>query len=446
MMKRVFDGLIVMSLVSACFVLGACASPGGVRGPDGVRVKEERLDGYAEWRAGDMLIVDGQRVLIAPGARFKGKGDARDFGSIPLGYEVKVKGTRIEDGAILASELEARPNNVALFEKQIMSLTDEAESSFRKAGRFYTEDANGEKTTVGRLRRDGPEVERMRAIVDALLPPYIDPGGVRVYVIENDEWNAFAMGNYSIYAYSGLLRDLDDDELAIVLGHELTHASHEHTRRQFKKAMWLQIAALGVSLLAEDIDNKDARAVTQLLVMFGAMTWQNGFGRQIEDQADRVGLRYAYEAGFDVTKGPRLWRRFAKKYGETGKVANFFFGDHSLARQRAQHLENELALNYPEGRKPGGRRPSVAVRSRGGAARRVNRPSSSAASDVAHALKATSSSDDSQGEIRAGMSKADVRRLLGKPEEIATIGREEHWKYSDFSVVFEGGRVTDVEF
>jgi hypothetical protein len=81
------------------------------------------------------------------------------------------------------------------------------------------------------------------------------------------------------------------------------------------------------------------------------MAWSNGYGRNLEDQADRVGLRYAYEAGFDITKGPRLWNRFAKKYGEPGKTANFFFGDHSLSSQRAVALERELALNYPDGPK-----------------------------------------------------------------------------------------------
>ena len=58
---------------------------------------------------------------------------------------------------------------------------------------------------------------------------------MRVYVIENDEWNAFAMGNYSIYVFTGLMDDLDDDELAIVLGHELAHATHEHTRRRSRR-------------------------------------------------------------------------------------------------------------------------------------------------------------------------------------------------------------------
>jgi predicted Zn-dependent protease len=154
------------------------------------------------------------------------------------------------------------------------------------------------------------------------------------------------MGNFSIYVFSGLLDDLDDDEMAIVLGHELAHATHEHTRRQFKKAMWIQLAALGVTAASEDIDDRTSRVVARLLVAFGAVAWQNGYGRDLEDQADRVGLRYAYEAGYDVSRGPELWRRFARKYGEKGKLASFFLANHSLASQRAANLEQEIALNY----------------------------------------------------------------------------------------------------
>src|SRR5262249_30388688 len=156
-----------------------------------------------------------------------------------------------------------------------------------------------------RLYDSGPMVERVERIVDALLPPYIDPDNVRCYVIENPEWNAFAMGNFSIYVFSGLLNDLDDDEVAIVLGHEITHATHEHTRRQFKKQMWIQLAVLGLAVATETVDDANKRAVLGLLTLFGAAAWKNGYGRDCEDQADRVGLRYAFEAGFDIRKGPR---------------------------------------------------------------------------------------------------------------------------------------------
>jgi hypothetical protein len=96
---------------------------------------------------------------------------------------------------------------------------------------------------------------------------------------------------------------MDDDEVAIVLGHELVDASHEHTRRQFKKQMWIQLAALGFAAATENVKNENHKEVLALLGTFGAMAWKNGHGRSLEDQADRVGLRYAYEAGYDITKG-----------------------------------------------------------------------------------------------------------------------------------------------
>lgn len=78
----------------------------------------EHLDGYAEWRQGTEIIVDGQRVRSTAATKFKGSGDAKDFAVIPLGYEVKVTGTRRPDGAVEARTVEARPNGVALFEAE----------------------------------------------------------------------------------------------------------------------------------------------------------------------------------------------------------------------------------------------------------------------------------------------------------------------------------------
>lgn len=317
--------------------------------PNDVQAKDEKVEGYAEWRSGQELVVDGQRVRLAIGGKFRGKGEAQGMDSVPLGYEVTAKGKRSPDGVLIAKKVEAKPNGSALFEDDVKSMTDQAEQEYRRRGAFVQQAKGGRVKSVGRLRETGRDVRRVRRIVDDLLPPYLGPDDVRAYVIENDEWNAFAMGNYSIYVFSGLLDDMDDDEVAIVLGHELAHATHEHTRRQFKQRMWIQLALLGVTGAAEEIDDGKKRALTQLLATFGALALSSGYGRDLEDQADRVGLRYAYEAGYDVTKGPRLWNRFAQKYGESGKVANFFFSDHSQAKVRAANLERELAVNYPDG-------------------------------------------------------------------------------------------------
>ncbi|MCG6921693.1 MAG: M48 family metalloprotease [Acidobacteria bacterium] len=393
--------------------------------------KEEKVEGYAEWRRGECLIVDGQRVCPGPDMEFKGKDAAVDYDSIPLGYEVKAKGVRNADGALLAKKLEAKPNGMAMFEDDVKKGTNAAEAAYRQVGHMFERVDEDKAIDYGVLHESGPKVDRVRRITNRLLPPHVDPRDVRVYVVDNPEWNAMAMGNYSIYVFSGLLDDMNDDEVAIVLGHEIAHATHEHSRKQFKKQMWIQLAALGLGLVNEQVKDENANAIIELVGQFGSLAWQNGYGRSHEDQADRVGLRYAYEAGFDIDQGPELWRRFAQKYGQEDAVHNFFFSDHSLATKRAAHLEREIALNYPNGPK----------RAAGSA------PQSTPPRRAAVKAK-TSPPPPARGprEVTPGMTTDEVLALLGQPSDQITFGRKARWVYQDRTVVFEGGRVTTVRF
>lgn len=312
-----------------------------------------QLDGYAEWRLGPVLIVDGQRVKASSELKFKGHGGVKSFAAIPLGYEVKVKGIRLLDGTVLAREAEAKPNGEALFEGELKSAFDQMERQFREEGRVYEEDEDGKRENYGRLIEEGPLVARVDAIVDDLVPPSAKRDGFRVYVVRNEEWNAMAGPNGAIFVFTGLLEAMDDDEVAIILGHELAHATHEHSRRHFKKDLLVQLAAAGIVLAAEEIVEGDVKKVAiQAAALLGANAWTNGYGRGYEDQADRVGLRYAYEGGYDVAKGPRLWQRFKEKYGELPKLLNFFFSDHSMHKARAENLEREIRTNYREAEDP----------------------------------------------------------------------------------------------
>ncbi len=308
--------------------------------------ERRKFEGYAEWWRGGDLIVDGQRVRPGSGLQFKGKGAARDFASIPLGYEVKVEADRQADGSWLARKIEAKPNGLAMFESDLRTGFDELESRFRRYGSVFEEDDQGHRHVYGRLRTDGPDVWRVHEIVDDLLPPYVDDDSLRVYVVENDDWNAMAAPNGSLYVYTGLLENTDDDELALILGHELAHVTHEHSRREAKKGLWSILFIAGAAALAEEIEDKTARTLTQAAVFLGSIAWQNSYGRACEDQADRVGLRYAYEAGYDVNRAPHLWQRFARKYGDLPKAVHFFVGDHSRSKDRSTKLARELALNY----------------------------------------------------------------------------------------------------
>lgn len=302
------------------------------------------LEGYAEWRRDGVLVVDGQRVRLAEEARVEGL----PFASIPLGYEVRVEGRRAYDGSVLGDRVSSSRNGSALFESQLRRDFDETEAEWLRLGRVVTPGPDGRTQSLGRLRTGGAGVARARRIAARLAPPYLDPDAFRVYVVDNDQWNAMAAPNGSIYVFRGLLRDMDDDEVAIVLGHELVHATHEHARKQQKRRLWTSLSLAGglAALGRGSPASSPSRSAIATVAGLGAVALSNRYSRTHEDQADRVGLRYAYEAGFDATKAPELWRRFARRYGDEPAALNFFFGGHSTIEARIRNLEHEIRLNY----------------------------------------------------------------------------------------------------
>jgi Zn-dependent protease with chaperone function len=323
-------------LVAAFFVFAASAAHSNGK---------LEVQGYAEYRLGSALVVDGQRVVADANTRVEG-GKGRGLSGIPLGYEVKVKGSRRKDGSILATKVEAKPDGMAMFESDVISATNEIERMWVRAGAMYSEGPRGRRETVGEIVEDGPMVDRVRRIMARLTPPYVKTSDLRVRVVDTDEWNAAAMGNGAIWVYRGLLEDMSDDEIAIILGHELAHYTHEHSRRGAKKAMWGQLAGLAGMIGAGSIDSRAGRDAATMGALLSVSAWQSGYSRDLEDQADRVGLRYAHQGGFDVSRGPELWKKFRKKYGEDSAMTNFLFGSHSRPSDRIRNIERELALNY----------------------------------------------------------------------------------------------------
>jgi Domain of unknown function (DUF5666) len=66
------------------------------------RGKPEKLDGYAEWHQGDLLIVDGQRVRTTPRTKYKLR-DVAGVNLVPLGFRVEARGVRDASGVIVAA-------------------------------------------------------------------------------------------------------------------------------------------------------------------------------------------------------------------------------------------------------------------------------------------------------------------------------------------------------
>ncbi len=161
------------------------------------------------------------------------------------------------------------------------------------------------------------------------------------HVVIDDNANAFATPNGIVVVHSGLIELLENEaQLAAVVGHEIAHATHEHTWRQqnFHKGERLAIGLAGAVAAAYGL-----RALSDVATLVNAAI-VNGHQRTLENQSDRVGLQYMINAGYDPRAAPTVWKTMAQKYGN--RATNFFWSSHDNHATRRSYLMNELKNNY----------------------------------------------------------------------------------------------------
>lgn len=165
---------------------------------------------------------------------------------------------------------------------------------------------------------DHPQVLRLRTIMDRLIPyttqwnPRAQQWKWEVNLIESNQVNAYCMPGGKIAFYTGILNKLQltDDEVAMVMGHEIAHALREHARERIGKGQATELAArLGGSLLSSllGIDPRVGDVVAQT----GANLASLKFGREDESEADLVGMELAARAGYDPRAGVTLWQKMS---------------------------------------------------------------------------------------------------------------------------------------
>jgi beta-barrel assembly-enhancing protease len=146
---------------------------------------------------------------------------------------------------------------------------------------------------------NNPEVERYidrigRRILAATGPLSFD---YRFFVIEDDQLNAFSVPGGSIYVYTGLIeRAKSTDELAGVMGHEITHAKGHHMARSSGPDAISILSLLAMVALARSGSGGQAAGIVGQAV---SATRQLAFSRQLEMEADTLGTRYMAAAGYD---------------------------------------------------------------------------------------------------------------------------------------------------
>jgi predicted Zn-dependent protease len=176
-----------------------------------------------------------------------------------------------------------------------------------------------EAASKNALGPDGhPQVQRLRRIAKELIPqsydwnPRAKEWKWEVNLIGSTQVNAFCMPGGKIAFYSGILTQLQltDDEVAMVMGHEIAHALREHARERMGKAAATNgVASIGSTLASVFLGVSPQ--VTDFVAKQGANLLTLKFSRDDETEADLVGMEIAARAGYDPRAGVTLWQKMS---------------------------------------------------------------------------------------------------------------------------------------
>ena len=191
-----------------------------------------------------------------------------------------------------------------------------------------------------------PQVVRLRAIAQRIVP-YTAPWNPRarqwqweVNLLGSEQVNAFCMPGGKIAFYWGLLHrlQLDDDEVAAIMGHEMAHALREHARERMGKTAATRIGAGVLSSLL------GLGAAGDTLLGMGGQLLTLKFSRDDESEADLVGLELAARAGYDPAAGVSLWQKMTAR----GRGAPpQFLSTHPAGETRIRDIEAVLPRVRP---------------------------------------------------------------------------------------------------
>jgi len=193
---------------------------------------------------------------------------------------------------------------------------------------------------------DHPQLVRLRYIAKRIIP-YTTAWNKRaaqwkweVILLGGGDINAFCMPGGKIAFYWGILSklQLSDDEVAMIMGHEMAHALREHARERMGKSFATRGALeLGSALLG--LGNTG-----RMVAGMGEQLLSLTFSRSDESEADLVGMELAARAGYNPAAGVTLWQ----KMGTASKGAPpEFLSTHPAGPTRIKDIEANLPKVQP---------------------------------------------------------------------------------------------------
>ena len=166
-----------------------------------------------------------------------------------------------------------------------------------------------------------------------------------IKIIDSDEINAMALPGGFFYINSGLLLNADEEaEMAGVMAHEIAHVCAHHAARQMTRMRYTQLGMVPLIMMTGyGWTSFGIYQAAQLAVPVAFLK----FSRDFEEQADYLGIQYAYRSGYDPQATITFFEKIqALEKRKPGALARAF-SDHPQTPDRIAHSQEEIARVLP---------------------------------------------------------------------------------------------------
>lgn len=166
-------------------------------------------------------------------------------------------------------------------------------------------------------------------------------------LVESSEVNAWCMPGGKVVVYTGILQLInDEDELAVVIGHEIGHAVARHGNERMSQLLAVQLGGIALSTALKDRPEQTRQL---WMTAFGAgseLGVMLPYSRLQENEADHLGLIFMAMAGYDPNKAVTFWKRMAEK--KEGQTQIEFLSTHPSDETRIRKIKELIpeAMQY----------------------------------------------------------------------------------------------------
>ena len=159
-----------------------------------------------------------------------------------------------------------------------------------------------------------------------------------VSLVESPQVNAFCLPGGKICVFTGILGVAQSETgLAVVMGHEMAHATLRHGSERVFQQKQTQTLLSGVSFSLGDMSYQQRRTIMGAIGAGAQYGYLLPFGRDHESEADAIGLRTMAKAGYDPREALAFWQRMGQS--SQGKAPPEFVSTHPSHETRITRLK-----------------------------------------------------------------------------------------------------------